>query len=381
MRALIVSQHGDVHAMAVASVLARHGHDVLLWAWPELSSDQTASVFVDERFGGWRLGSYMLPFDYFDVIWHRRRRIPKVPGTLHADDVRFASRENAAFWPNLFTCADPRTQWVHRPEVASRGENKLLQLVVARRAGFRVPDSLMSNDGEAIVSYIQDIESGGGRLVYKTFAPAAWKNEESIRIKHTTLVDSQQVLGSPHVAAVPGIYQPRIDKRYEVRITLFGSTCFAVRIDSQARPEWQLDWRAAIDLDGIIAPMDVPPQVLDRCACVLAELGLSTGCFDFIVDDKGDYWFLEVNQQGQFLWIEQSLPALRLLQGMARFLVRLGGGDCRAVDAIDGVTLADIRHDRTYRSLETAASWPILLRGSESVLRSAAAAVGMESAA
>src|SRR6185295_14798986 len=45
------------------------------------------------------------------------------------------------------------------------------------------------------------------------------------------------------------------------------------------------------------------------------------GCFDFIVTPQDEYIFLEVNEMGQFLWVEEINPAIMLLEPFAEFLV------------------------------------------------------------
>ena len=57
------------------------------------------------------------------------------------------------------------------------------------------------------------------------------------------------------------------------------------------------------------------------CRALLRRLGLVFGCIDFIVTPEGEYVFLEVNQMGQFLWVELANPEFPLLQAFAEFLV------------------------------------------------------------
>jgi hypothetical protein len=54
----------------------------------------------------------------------------------------------------------------------------------------------------------------------------------------------------------------------------------------------------------------------------MSELGLVFGCFDLIVTPKGEYVFLEVNEMGAFLWIEERLPELELLDAFCEFLIQ-----------------------------------------------------------
>ena len=50
-------------------------------------------------------------------------------------------------------------------------------------------------------------------------------------------------------------------------------------------------------------------------------LGLAFGCIDLIVTPQGEYVFLEVNEMGQFLWVEQREPACPLLRAFATLLI------------------------------------------------------------
>lgn len=53
----------------------------------------------------------------------------------------------------------------------------------------------------------------------------------------------------------------------------------------------------------------------------MRQLGIVFGCFDFIITPDDEYIFLEVNEMGQFLWIEEILPELKLLDKFCEFLV------------------------------------------------------------
>jgi hypothetical protein len=67
-------------------------------------------------------------------------------------------------------------------------------------------------------------------------------------------------------------------------------------------------------------PFTLPPSIATCCIEVLKNLGIVFGCFDFIVTPQGAYVFLEVNEMGQFLFLEHyaSLP---LLEAFSEFLL------------------------------------------------------------
>src|SRR5262249_28368643 len=51
--------------------------------------------------------------------------------------------------------------------------------------------------------------------------------------------------------------------------------------------------------------IELPENIARGCLSMLQFFGLRFGAFDFLVDDHGDYYFLELNPTGQWLWIEE----------------------------------------------------------------------------
>ena len=52
----------------------------------------------------------------------------------------------------------------------------------------------------------------------------------------------------------------------------------------------------------------------------MAELGIVFGCIDVVLDKHGELHFLEVNQSGQFLFVEKWVQSLPLLKAMCEML-------------------------------------------------------------
>ena len=72
--------------------------------------------------------------------------------------------------------------------------------------------------------------------------------------------------------------------------------------------------------DLAVEPLKLPAIVEDRCLALLAKLGLQFGCIDMIVSPAGDWIFLEINQMGQFLWIEEANQDIHLLENFVQLL-------------------------------------------------------------
>ena len=99
-----------------------------------------------------------------------------------------------------------------------------------------------------------------------------------------------------------------------------GDHFVTARLLSQELETSRLDWRAAGSRLRV-EPDRLPRDVEEACRRVMENLGILFGCFDFIVTPEGEHVFLEVNPAGQFLWVEEANPELRLLAPFVAFLL------------------------------------------------------------
>lgn len=136
---------------------------------------------------------------------------------------------------------------------------------------------------------------------------------------YTSVVEAHDLPDDDVLRLCPGLFQPRVAKAHELRITVMGHHVFASRIDSQRVEHARVDWRAAND-QVELQPVELAPEVADRCRALTSALGLVFGCIDAIVTPDGDVVFLELNPMGQFLWIEQVNPEHRLLDAFCALL-------------------------------------------------------------
>lgn len=98
--------------------------------------------------------------------------------------------------------------------------------------------------------------------------------------------------------------------------------CVAIRLDLQSRHSTRLDWRS-----DMVAPLKpaLVALVQQRCIALMRKLGLAFGCIDHRYARGGTH-LPEVNEMGQFLWVEQDEPRSELLRCLATLLLnqRLG---------------------------------------------------------
>jgi glutathione synthase/RimK-type ligase-like ATP-grasp enzyme len=106
-----------------------------------------------------------------------------------------------------------------------------------------------------------------------------------------------------------------VPKDHELRVTIVGEQVFGCRIDSQARPETAVDWRAG---GGRLAPqhaVEVEQGLARRCIALSRRLALDFAGLDLIVTPRGEVVFLEINANAQWLWLDRDvgLPIARAI--------------------------------------------------------------------
>ncbi len=83
----------------------------------------------------------------------------------------------------------------------------------------------------------------------------------------------------------------------------------------------KVDWRCIGKEQFLVEPWELPTEVKFKIHCLMRNLGLVFGSIDFIVTANNEYVFLEVNEQGQFLWIEELNPSIKMLDIFIKFLL------------------------------------------------------------
>jgi hypothetical protein len=322
MHAAIVTIRNDLHALAVSKSLEdRHGvkcdvieadsladTGALDWS-PE---DPNAGVLPNRNGGLVSIGS-------LDLVWWRRFFYDQI--VLPADvsdptaiDVITGDCRVSAMGVML---SDFRGAWVSHPDATRRAENKLVQLRAARGAGFRIPKTLVSQNPTRIREFAA---SQGGKIVVKSLTNT---NHAAL----TAAVVTEEVLSVDRALRLsPAIYQELIPGTRHLRVHGFGDEFHAALITCE-----QLDWRYHL-ADATIEEYTLPQSVRSALSKVLRTLGLRMGIFDLKITASGELVWLEVNPQGQFLFIE-GLSDMALTNRLADFLVREAGSHSRAVAA------------------------------------------------
>lgn len=330
MRTLIVADPWDIHAHAVAWGLEKAGEDSLVLYTHDFPQKSAISLRLDDvstqvqdeagiEFTCARRHRAMTLADT-DAVWLRRWYQPLASSQLHPADSKFAQVESTEFMRSAVHLFDERERfWVNPLAAKLRADRKPVQLLNAKAVGLRIPRTLFSNDPGRIRGFFRD---NGGRAIYKPLTAACWISDETSHATFTSVLSEELLRNDASLANAPGIYQEFLAKDFELRVTVIGRSVFAARLDSQKDGYYLTDWRAnQLDNDIACELYELPEEIEEKCLALMDRLGLVFGCIDIVVTPTGEHVFLEVNEMGQFVWVEDMNPRLPLLDCFVKFLI------------------------------------------------------------
>ena len=213
---------------------------------------------------------------------------------------------------SLIFATYPDCLWVSNPYAIKKASNKLTQLLTAANFGFKIPKTIFSSAPEDI----EEFRSQVGDLVMKPLGlPYAKVNGVNSWL-YATLIPSRQKMDYEGLGITPMIFQERITKVFDLRVTVIGEQVFGCKIVSK-----DLDWRLSQSkTDTIYTPFTLENSFAQKCIEITKYLGLNFGAFDFVKSIEEEIFFLEINPNGQWGFIEEK-TGLPLSKAMAELLV------------------------------------------------------------
>lgn len=228
----------------------------------------------------------------------------------------FAESEIKAFINSIYSLPD--INWINPPFIATGAKVKFQQLLLANRLGIKTPKTIITNQPERAKEFF--VSCGEEILLKSIYTANVTINGINQAIPSKKLGKEQFYSNYQNIALCPTQLQEYIEKAFELRITIIGEKVFAVKIDSQLHEETKVDWRLHTKLNPH-SIFDLPASIEKFCIDFLREQGLVYGAMDFIVTPQGEYYFLENNPFGQYLWLEIE-TGIPLTETMCDLLIR-----------------------------------------------------------
>lgn len=180
--------------------------------------------------------------------------------------------------------------------------NKQEVLSKAKKVGLKIPDTIITSEKKVLIEFSKE---------HKKIITKAIGDVESFHLKgdgyiytYTNLIN--QINDIPE-CFFPSLFQKAIDKKYELRIFFLNSKFYSMAIFSQLDSQTEVDFRNYNNtIPNRYVPFKLNFQIEIRLKRLMKLLKLETGSIDMIIDEKDNYYFLEVNPVGQYGMVDKA---------------------------------------------------------------------------
>jgi hypothetical protein len=301
---IISSLNDEAHVDFVTEELRRR--DLGYWIFDPASYPLDSEIVVESTARGpagrIECGKATLDLATVTGAWYRRPGLPIVSSQMDGAEAEWMSQECIHALRGLYEFI-PVERWISHPTNIQRASSKIWQLRVAEDIGFRVPPYLLTNDPDKARAFLVAYQRN---VVAKALAEpfVLYRDRAEVVVMYTQLLRDVEDLDLAHVKNGPTFFQQYVHKAVDVRVTVVGGEVFAVEIDPSISPEAIVDFRVVDIFDLKHRVVRLPAQLEDACLTLTRRLGLLFGAIDLIKGPDGAWYFLEINPNGQWMWLE-----------------------------------------------------------------------------
>lgn len=309
MTVLLLTADKNVHANKIEEHLQKKRVKVVRLNFDKVSVRPEYLSFTggaDREFTAVLDGHILDPCVVSGVFSHHPR--PVIPENFGVDaidrELWKSSWKSTISW---FEWTLRKATWVNSPSMGYKSSSNALQFLLAQKCGLTTPLACLTNDIEELKRTFV-----GRKVVLKTGNLPGFYIAEKRILTHMVDIDK---LADDDLRFSPCLFQEYIEKEHELRVYVVKGQVFACKIESQQNKKTQIDWRNYNLAHTPHFAVSLDRELEDKCIKIIAELGLSFGAIDLIVDPSGEVVFLECNSQGHWLWIEKltGLPITRAI--------------------------------------------------------------------
>lgn len=247
------------------------------------------------------------------AVWHRKSWQISLPEEMDEAYGKIFLKEYASLRSNLFTALE-HVPWINPFENENKIDgNKMLQLKTARNNNLTVPKTVFSNDAGKITDFFH--KYCNGKMVAKLHG-ALSKSMDGENLLSTQIIDRESLEDIADIAYCPMIFQPYLEKAYELRIVYLDGEFFTGKINNSENADWRIT-RGSYSWSDY----ELPEPVKLNLTSMMKEMGLYIGAIDMIRGRDGIYYFLEVNPQGEWGMLQKEL-GFPIAQRIADHLIK-----------------------------------------------------------
>lgn len=248
------------------------------------------------------------------VVWLRHFDPVSIPTTRNHDPVVRAFSQGEWYRAVQGLLAGVRARWINSRETVYQLD-RVTQLGLAGSVGLETPETLVSNDPERVRNFINLYPSG---VIAKALGhhfvetpPGTLRGVFPRLLTRTDVAELEEV-----VALVPAMFQEYVPHTAEIRATVIGRWVVAARITKEDPQDM---WRCPGEV--LVKEHSLPKQILDALLKYMDLARLEYGAFDLLLTTDGRYVFLEVNPEGDWMWLEDRSEEINITEKVSSHIL------------------------------------------------------------
>jgi glutathione synthase/RimK-type ligase-like ATP-grasp enzyme len=299
---LILSNSNDIDSTILGIFLAKNGINYTRINQEDFYKNITIGLKLCSKESSYKmfLNGVELLVDNIDLVLRRDLSLDDHNFSTNNFKQKYTVQQWNSFLNGMFQKLS--CPWINTLDSTNRSEDRFTVMQFAKQSGFRIPDTIISNDGAELKRFYVE---HNGQVISKVLNHhniASTGNRYSI---FSHFVTKEDISLLDDLEPCPFIFQEMINRTREVRITLVGSELFATELDltDTKAPLYDIH---RIGVDNIRKyAISLPDEYKKKCIDLINSLGLTYGTIDLIQSIDDEYYFLEVNSVGDWYWIEK----------------------------------------------------------------------------
>lgn len=201
---------------------------------------------------------------------------------------------------------------------AIANQNKIRYISASLTVTLKQPKTIISNNRISLLNFFQNVNSP---VIIKTLHQMQLSIDSEPTMLLASIVQEDDFIEFQQANECPIFLQEYIDKIYDIRLTVVGNSIFSCKIDATHSDAGRVDWRAYDLANTPHTEYNLPSEIKLEIIYICTQLKLDYATIDLCVNRSGDYYILDINPFGKYLWIEDAIGA-PITDAIAQFLIK-----------------------------------------------------------
>ncbi|TVQ43351.1 MAG: hypothetical protein EA365_12720 [Gloeocapsa sp. DLM2.Bin57] len=286
MSILVLGNNTEPHAVHILTELKKQGCDAHYLDTSLFPGQISLSCYSQNHQGRLKLpNGDILAFEEISSVFWRTMYPVKIPKLEDRQQYQIAHNDSMSTLRTFLQ--ESSIRWVNSWQAYQFHREKPLQLKKVQQLGVRIPDTLITNEPQAVLEFAQRYP----QVIFKPVYGGA----------HTGIL-SQDYLDTQRLNRVLKV-SPITLQEYipgtNIRSYVIGKSVYSAEIRSNS-----VDFRR--DKQTQLLPVQLPDSLINDCLKITPALWLEWTAIDWRLTPDGEYVFLEANFSPMFLYFERQ---------------------------------------------------------------------------